>query len=183
MNNKGFTLIELVLAMSISAIIILCISVYSAIGIKEFRNARTETLSQLECRAVASNIEGRLKVASKYRVLEDSEHYIIDMISGIMDESKAYKSINYIYILDKTTNHIYLINNGESVDYINTEYESLNIEFDKKDILSSYIENISIYPNKSTENEDGYVNILVKASVANASCVQQTKIKIRNSIE
>ena len=183
MNNKGFTLLELVLAMSISAIVIVCIAVYSSTGIKEFRNARTETMSQIECEAVASNIENKLKVASKYRVLENSERYVIDMISGIMDESKAYKNVNYIYVLDKTTNHIYLINNGESNDYINNEYESLNISFDKNNTLSNYIESINIYPNSSAEAENGYVNIFVKSTVVNMSCVQQTKIRIRNNIE
>ena len=77
---------------------------------------------------------------------------------------------------------MYIINNGIS-DEMSIDIRSLDIESLKRSgLISKYITNFQVSPNKKADCEGKVINIQVESTVGNQKYMQEAMIRIRTEV-
>lgn len=175
-DNKGFTLIEVLITMIVSTIIIGAIVAYSGIGVSSFRTAETETLVKKENQIVVNSMLNKFRAVKKYRTITGSDREVIDIITGTVDESKIYHNTNYCYIiLNDGGVYLYKLGDSDGENFLSSEDELLNKDLSKNNLLSN-----NSFKIKINELNNNIISIDVTNKVADQSEWQNFTVKTRN---
>lgn len=179
MNNKGFTLIELVVAMVVSSVVISLIGIYTIVGLRNFRDAREETLIQTESEIVMMAIKDKIKSAKDFQVYSDNGIYAVEIIYGAGDND-YYKSYDCAFIYNALDNDLYILNNGESESF-GIDFESIDMDDLKKTgLISTYVSGFEITPTTALGAVNNVVNIYIRTSSGRLTYTQSFNVKLRN---
>ena len=183
-DNKGFTLVEVLIAMVTSGILAIAILAYLSIGVNDFRRSETETTVIKENQIVTNKILNKLRGAKNYRILHGNEVDALEVITGRIDDSRQYHETDYVYIIYKDDDKgVYIYNLGDTSDseFIFTEADLLNRVENKNNLLSGNNFEIQVIP----EEYDGTDNIgvVITNRISGQSTSQSFNLRLRNTYE
>lgn len=179
MNNKGFTLIELVVAMVVSSVVISLIGIYTIVGLRNFRDAKAETMAQEESEIIVMAIKDKLKSAKNYQVYSEDNIYAVEIIYGEGTDTD-YKSYDCAFVYDSSNTDLYITNNGES-DTFGIDFENLDMdELRKTGLISQYVTGFEVTPTNALSAINNIANTYIRTTVGRITYTQSFNIKLRN---
>ena len=167
-NNRGISLLELVLAMTISMIVILMIVAFISTASRMFRKTSDDVNLQMEAQTAMSQIVNLVWEAKSIAGTEVSltdKRYLIDQ-----PDTADYK--DYVIILDSSEDvrELYLVQLASGTDYLTV------IPSKEVNLLSEYVTDFSI-----TSEEAGRVQrIYLKLTLGSKSYELSKKVILRN---
>jgi len=161
LNNKGVSLIELIIAMAISAIVLSMIMIFLSGATQGFRKTNDDVNLQLEAQNTINQISTLIMEANKIWSADNPEdkRYIIEGNSNIY--GVIYKnSSRRLYLVTKASVH----EAGTTTGYS-----------DADNLLAEYVDNISIVAGGGKT-----VEIKLEFSIGKDSYTATRKVKLRN---
>ena len=192
MNNKGFTLTEVVVAMIVSSIVITCIAVYCLIGIRSFRTVRSESLSQQEADIIMMAVKDKIKTIQNYQVVDNTNYYVFEVLSGVVDADGKYQIADYAFLFDRANTNLYLVSYNDEVGYL-ADTEELAFQFNQSELnieelqqtslLSQYVTNFQVTPALIKDvGMKQTVDVSIETTVGNISINRVVTGYIRNNM-
>ena len=154
MKNKGFTLIELIVAMAVGSIVLLMVSVMLVRGTSIFRAENDEVNMRNDYQVVRNQID-QVIMEAKTLIIErrtngDILIYTGDILTGDIDKNREFATSNI------TTERIITYSKGTKSIYISSSYVDHTSEGNRIcDIVESF--NIELAESSKVEvmNDDG----------------------------
>lgn len=170
-NNKGMSLLELVIAMAISAIVILMIVSFISAAFRVFRKTNDEVNLQMEAQTAINQLANILMEAKKVEKSTIVERYRIDNIdlAGYSD---------YAIVFDDSANELYLVEYNPASLPSGITYE--NIPYSKtQNLLAEYVDEFRITP----DNAEGSIqSIYLKLTLGNETYSITKQVDLRNFV-
>lgn len=176
LNNKGATLVELIVVMAISSIVLVMIGTVISFGSRSYTVANREAKMQMDSQVVLSQIEELIIEANKivsYTLTGNRKAYLlfynnsVDVLVHDINTKKLY------YEDDITVGNT--VETNTSIDYMNGMSYS-----DKENLMA---ENISdIYIEKLTPTKDKIVTVSLIMSIGGNERTFIKQITLRNTI-
>ena len=178
-KDKGFTLVELVVSMVLSSILISGIGIYTIISIRNFRDARAETMAQNESQIVMMALKDKFKSAQDYVEYVGDNIYAVEVLYGDGTDS-SYKTYDIAYIFDLSNTDLYIYNGGES-DALGIDFSTLNVSnLRRTGLISSYVTNFNVWPGDKGSSLDDIAYIEYDITVGKYTYNQSFNINTRN---
>lgn len=187
-SNKGFTLVELIVAITVSAIISVSVVILFSTSLSQSKRIRVEGQLQIEEQTVMQTIVPILKGANAYETQDTDDLKTIIVQTRYKYDFKTvdelgnitYNPIDgYYYIcIDKATNRVYF---AFTPDKYNNIQDSV-----VKDInyLGQFVRNISITPQDKNlddpDNKDYIISVHCTLSCDGVTKQSEEKITLRN---
>lgn len=170
LNNKGFTLIELIVASSVSVIVLLTLVTFVSIALREFQTVSAGTTLRNEAQ-IAQNQVGKLIIEAvsikKEESTADYDAYTVD---------NGREKLNLVY---DTENRRLLIDNADS------EGQTIEkiIANPEKTLLAAHVSEFSLSPQEiNCSDEDAEVEAKIVISIDKESVSTTQKYTLRNRI-
>lgn len=164
MNNRGISLIELIICLAITSIVLSILAVYISGASQVFRKTNDEVNLQMEAQVTINQLSNRAMEAKKIDLPTDpsdpKRRYVIEGYS----ESNVY-----VVIFNKEDNELYLTKATSLA-------EAQSITSNDDSLLSEYLEDIQI-----TEEDSKTVTITLSFQAGKENYLVSRKIKLRNA--
>ena len=148
MKNKGFTLIELIVAMAVGSIVLLMVSIMLVRGTNIFRSENDEVNMRNDYQIVRNQLDQAIMEATaisvEKRVVSGKVKEIIIYTGQIDPETRAL-------VDNKTTERVITYNVDDRSIYISGSYEHYKAE---GNCICNMVENFDIELDKSSEKKD-----------------------------
>lgn len=191
MKNKGFTLMELIVAMAIGSIVLLMVSVMLVRGTSLFRTENDEVNMRNDYQVVRNQID-QILMEAKTLIIENRENGDIVIYTGAVNEAtRKFETAE-----DKrTTERVITYVDGDDSIYISSEYSNENSEGNRIcDIVDSFSISLDESSKREERNEAGqtityYVNpvrvnvtlgLIQKKSVINSNFSVNLRNRLKN---
>lgn len=173
MNNKGFTLVEVVISLVVGSLVCLSIFVLVQLCVRQQLLSDTASTLQIECNNVEQNLRGVIQSCSKYESFVKDDKVILEIYSYNL---RFKKNVYYVYLL--YDNKLYLRLSSSSY-----KPEDIIVNIDDFELLSNCCSNILLNPvgynidDNSDFNGDVCVklNLLFNDKTYEASFVEHIK--------
>ncbi len=167
MNQKGMTLLELIISMAISLIVVMMIISFISGALRVFKKTNNEVNLQMEAQTSINQLANILMEAKGITQSSTDTRYLIDNV----DELGYADSV---LIFDSTQNKLYYKENVTKDDY-----ESVT-PIPEEQLLAEYVDEFKI----SSVGTDGIVTITMKLAIGEGA-EQETyeiakRVKLRN---
>ena len=177
--DKGFTLVEIVVSMMITSITIAAILVYNYTGIKSYKNSKAETMALLEERQAISHIVNNIKRANDFRYDNTADMSIIQVVTGDSSDIMEYRPTLYSYILDKSSDKLYIVQSDWNGSFYSAE-DASGIKLDKKNLLCNGVNEISLSEQSIQDMVGNNVKLKVSTGIDRYQKSEEVTIKFRN---
>lgn len=165
-NESGFTLIEIVVAMTVLSLLMISVVLLMGSWIGKFNTKNLESKILIETQTVNTSLRDSLKSATYY-------HDYGDVVE--IQLTKGTRDVWYYYIVDDEK--AYLVSFNDKQDDVAT------IPHDNGDFLANYISSIDIAPNEFNtvdENNSYLVDYHIAAIHGKVSHQTDSSVLIRN---
>ncbi|MBQ4531095.1 MAG: prepilin-type N-terminal cleavage/methylation domain-containing protein [Lachnospiraceae bacterium] len=162
-NNKGLSLIELIISVAIMSIVFATVMTFLVTGIKMYGNSNTEIRLQESVQLTLSNIENR----------------IIDAQLGVRCDDDGSKVVLTIYNND-SREYIIWDKAAETLSYATSAKDVELADFTGAEVIAKHIDDFNAVA-KGT-GEDTKVDILVKMNQDDRSLASNKVVSFRNDI-
>ncbi len=180
-SNKGFTLVESVVAITVGSVVITAIALFTMMGVKSFRDARFESMALQESSIVMMPMKDVVKAAVDFKVYEDENMYAFEVLYG-RDEEGIYRTYDCAYIYSAAQTDLYVYNAGES-DSLGIDFSALNLaSLRRSGLISTYVTAFEVTPQTREEAEDDMATLRYTVTVGRSSFDQNFSMRIRNDI-
>lgn len=170
LNNKGFTLIELIVASSVSVIVLLTLVTFVSIALREFQTVSVGTTLRNEAQ-IAQNQVGKL---------------IIEAVSIKKEESTAAYDV---YAVDNGREELSLVYDIENrrllIDNADSEGQTIEkiVASPEKTLLASHVSEFSLLPEEINCNEEeAAVEAKIVINIDRQSVETTQKYTLRNGM-
>lgn len=139
-NNKGMTLLELIISMAISIIVVLMIISFISAAFRVFRKTNDDVKLQMEAQTAMNQIvniamEAKSIVKDNLVTNPQDERYLIDNIDGVKD---------YAIIYRKDLNKLYLVTMEPSETVSGIGFDGQEEHFNQEYLLTEYVAEFNI---------------------------------------
>lgn len=163
MDNKGFTLLELIIGMTVSVVVIAAITIFLSSGSKYYTAANAEISLQTEAQILYNQIGDR--IARSNHVAAGGDTIVLYSIGEPGDADYYEKKRTELY-LDRTEAKLYL-----------TAYNAPGDEtLAEKKLLGEYVKDLSVVP----EEKEGRVSLTLDMEWQGSRETLEGVIKMRN---
>jgi prepilin-type N-terminal cleavage/methylation domain-containing protein len=172
MNNKGMSLLELVIAMAISAIVIMMIVSFISAAFRVFRKTNDEVNLQMEAQTTINQLTNILmeakKVEKSNKISTTMNWYLIDNI-----DLAGYNDYAIIFDHNDNVHKLYLVelNPGDTYDAV--------AYTDQQNLLTEYVDEFTITP---VDGKDNIQSIYLKLTLGNEDYELTKQVKLRNFV-
>lgn len=171
-NNKGMSLLELVIAMAISAIVIMMIVSFISAAFRVFRKTNDEVNLQMEAQTTINQLSDILMEAKKVEESITVEGYRVYHIN-LVDSDYAIFFNN-----SDNVHELYLVEYDPSSLPSGVTYDKLSYS-KQQNLLAEYVDEFTITP----DNAQGSIqSIILKLTLGNETYTLTKQIKLRNFI-
>ena len=190
-NNRGFTLVELLVSLLVSSMVILSASLFLSATIRTYNYSNTEVSLQMESQ-IALNLLENLVIESTeceyddaYVYQADSDNSYVCTLFEIYSTDESGNSILYLIIHDAEDSMLLLkkldLTGGVSADDIkNTVKEA--IEAEKPALLANYVTKLKVSPASLDTDTEGLVRIDIELEYNDKTYTSSTSISLRNGV-
>lgn len=188
LNNKAFSLVEILVAVAISSIVFLIIGTFISSGTRFFNKQNTSVNLQSDLQEVSNKITDALMEATSINITETSDYIMVVTGDFAKYEEGSLKNQPKTILWKKADKKIYIFDKSVMPNKISDDA-------DKGYCLSEYVSNLSIqFDESNTQVENSGENAIRKAAkpyifnVAltvtsrNSSMSDSKTTKIRNSL-
>ncbi len=178
-NNKGISLVEVVITMGIVSIIMSSLFFFISVGSNAVKNSTIDADLQINSQSVCNQIQKEIMQAKTIGVMSMDNGSLYDHITapaGLIDIKVLYID-NQLFIFDSTTKIIYFAKRLTS-NLITLTTEELAPMMTDNNILSKDISQFKISLDKLQSSK--YVQLYIKFQHGNNQIETNTKIKVRN---
>lgn len=144
MKNKGYTMVELIVAMTVAAFVSIGLVTLFSLTFKQYKNTQLESQIQIEAQSVSEVMKPIFMGCSAYKktIVELTDHTIANIVE-IKTKSQLTKQDGYYYlIIIPTEKNCYLQFYTDKID------DLTNITYSNNDFLGQYIDDILLTPNE-----------------------------------
>lgn len=128
-NNKGFTLIEMIVAIIISTSVTASLIILTNLFFQNFVNAQTESQSQIECQFIESSLKDDISSSDTIK------YFNFNDIKAIKLKSSTDNKFKYYVLKEK---RVFLIETDIDTDDIS------DLIYDEKNIIAEQINDIKL---------------------------------------
>ena len=152
MDNKGFTLVELIVAVVVSSLAAISIVLIMRMSFTNYRSNQLESQIQIESQVVTEQIKDVIQSCEYYDTYTKDGYEIIEICS-YNSKTKGFKYYNYLV----NDNKCYLKVTDNSL-------KDTSIFLDNFEFLANYIDSLSLTPNKFdyTDEENNKYDVQVE---------------------
>lgn len=185
-DNKGASLVELVIALMITAIVISMLLFFLNSASKGFKLTNDDVNLQMEAQTIINQISN-LVMEAEYMEYEDGEEVKAHMIRHIDSESNT----RYIFKLNDTQNRYYGIILSEGNIYQIISDNILDVKEEKLDkqkhLLAEYVDKFDIIRSETDKEANNgnpsnkSVDIVLELSLGNDRTKLSKRVKFRNA--
>ena len=172
-NNKGMTILELIISMAISIIVMLMIVSFISVAFRVFRKTSDDVNLQMEAQTSINQLVNMAMEAKKISTLTDNtaidQRYQIYNLTGSLDYAIIYRSdFHKLYLVEM-----------KATDTLGAIYFDTEEHFDQEYLLAEYVIGFSI---TSVDGDDGVKKITMKLGLGNDDYEISKDVNLRNYI-
>ena len=201
-DNRGFTLVELIVTLLVSSFVILAASFFLTASLSTFNRNNTEVSLQMESQIALNLVENLVVEATSCRYFPDFEYTVHNaeedadatcpvFAIGTKDGSGSRM---YLVILKESTHQLLIISleDDDPATYCNVVDDfdmatarnevSAQIASTRPQLLANYITDFSVTPLEVKTDTDELVQLVIKLNYMDKSYDSSSNISLRNGV-
>jgi prepilin-type N-terminal cleavage/methylation domain-containing protein len=193
-DNRGFSLIELIVSLAVASIVILAIGTLMSVGTRSYYSTNTETELQKESQIAMNQLNDLLIKTQDYKYLTDFQvdgvSVPILVITGSEDDDVGNAVVYYyVIIFDKSRNQL-LFRKSKKANFAPITMVNLDdwlhavvrieVQSTTPSLLAKYIQELTISPTNSTSDNQGVVQVTLDLALGEKTYSTFSSISFRN---
>lgn len=173
-KNQGFTLIELIVSLTVASIVLLAIGTLLSVGTRSYHSSSTEIELQKESQIAMNQIHDLMIKAQayEYKDIDVAGDLVPTLVITASEESDGIMMLYYYVVIFDQARHQLLFqkNSKEDVDANSLddwlmEQVTTQISSATPSLLAKHIKTLEVYPTDSRVNSQGSVQLTLELSL------------------
>ena len=190
-DNRGLSLIELIVSLAIASIVVLAIGTLMSVGTRSYYSTSAETELQKESQIALNQINDLLIKAQEYQLINvnvvgKGSISTLVITGAEADDTGNAQVYHYAIIFDKDRNQLLfqkILKSSLLPDTLLSWLEEVvkkEVESITPSLLAKYIQSLTITPDNIIDNDQGIAQVKLELSLGDKTYSTFSTISIRN---